>query len=428
MSALTASQAQGASTASRIQRVVSPLGIEAWLIEEYAVPLVAMEFSFKGGASDNGDGKAGLSHLLSGLFDEGAGPYSAVEFQEFLDEYAIHLTVSSSRDDLGVSLKTLVRHSDKAFGLLKTALNDAHFDAQSVDRVKAQIQGSLRRSLNDPNSVSSKAWNAKAFAGHAYASPEKGTIEELETLTPDDIRAAAGRALAREHLKIAVVGAISAQTLAGELDRIFGQLPFKSGVADVPAVTPKGMGETEIIDLDIPQSTIRFGMPGLLLKDSDFIAASVMNHILGGGSFTSRIWQEVREKRGLAYSVSAGLYPYAKCGLFFGGTATKNDRAKEALDVIRDEIAKMAADGPTEQELDKAKRYLIGSYALRFDTSTKIAKQLLQLQVENMGIDYPARRNGLFEAITLDDTKRVARRLLGKGEMLVTIAGRPTGF
>ncbi len=428
MTALTESQSQGASTASRIQRVVSPQGIEAWLIEEYAVPLIAMEFSFKGGSSDNGEGKAGLTHLMSGLFDEGAGPYDAVAFQELLDEYAIHLKFSGGRDDLGGSLKTLVRHADKGFELLKVALNEAHFDTVAIDRVRAQIQGGLKRSLNEPNSVSSKAWSARAFAGHAYAAPESGTIEALAAIDADDIRAIAKRTLAREHLKIAVVGAISAAALAGELDRIFGNLPLKSGVSDVAAVTAKGMGEMEIIDLDIPQSTIRFGMPGLLLKDDDFIAASVMNHILGGGSFTSRIWQEVREKRGLAYSVSAGLYPYAKTGLFFGGTATKNERAKEALDVIRDEIARMAADGPTEEELGKAKRYLIGSYALRFDTSTKIAKQLLQLQVEDLGIDYPAKRNGLFEAVTLDDTKRVARKLLGKGEMLVTIAGRPTGF
>jgi zinc protease len=154
----------------------------------------------------------------------------------------------------------------------------------------------------------------------------------------------------------------------------------------------------------------------------------VMNHILGGGSFTSRIFQEVREKRGLAYSVSSSLYPFARAGLFFGGTATKNERAKEALDVIRDEIARMASDGPTEEELDKAKRYLIGSYALRFDTSTKIANHLTTMQVDELGIDYTDKRNSLFEAVTLDDAKRVARRLLAPGQMLVTVAGRPVGL
>ncbi len=191
---------------------------------------------------------------------------------------------------------------------------------------------------------------------------------------------------------------------------------------------PAGLGELQVLDLDIPQSTIRFGLPGLLRKDEDFVPATVMNHILGGGSFTSRIWQEVREKRGLAYSVSTGLQPLRHAGVLMGGTATKNERAREALDVIRGEFARMASEGPTAEELDKAKRYLIGSYALRFDTSTKIANHLMQMQVDDLGIDYTDRRNSLFEAVTLDDVRRVATRLLSPGEMLVTVAGRPVGL
>jgi zinc protease len=428
MSALISQTKTTESAVSRIQRVISPLGIEAWLIEEYAVPLIAMEFSFDGGAAQDGTGKAGLTNLLSGMFDEGAGPFNAIEFQEQLDEFAISLRISESKDALGGSLKTLTRHRDKAFELLRLALTEPHFEAASVDRVRAQILGSLKRSANNPNTLSSKAWSERAFKGHAYARPDEGVAAELESITPDDIRALAGRIVTRSNLKISVVGAIDAKTLAGELDRIFGALPAKSSLTDIPLVSAAGMGELEIIDLDIPQSTIRFGMPGFLRKDDDFVAATVMNHILGGGSFTSRIFQEVREKRGLAYSVSTGLYPFAKAGMFFGGTATKNERAKEALDVIRDEIAKMASEGPTEDELDKAKRYLIGSFALRFDTSTKIANHLTMMQVDDLGIDYTEKRNSLFEAITLDDTKRVAKRLLEPGHMLVTIAGRPTGF
>jgi zinc protease len=193
-------------------------------------------------------------------------------------------------------------------------------------------------------------------------------------------------------------------------------------------VQPAGLGDLKVIDLDIPQSTIRFGMPGLLRKDEDFVAATVMNHILGGGSFTSRLWQEVREKRGLAYSVSSALQPLRQTGVLMGGTATKNERAREALDVIRAEIARMAEAGPTEEELDKAKRYLVGSYALRFDTSTKIANHLMQMQVDDLGIDYTDRRNGLFEAVAIEDVRRVAKRLLSPGAMLVTVAGRPVGL
>jgi zinc protease len=212
------------------------------------------------------------------------------------------------------------------------------------------------------------------------------------------------------------------------VDEVFGGLPAGEGLPHVANASMSGLGEVEVIDLDIPQSTIRFGMPGLLLKDPDFVPATVMNHILGGGSFTSRLWQEVREKRGLAYSVSSGLQAMRNAGIFYGGTATKNERVREALDVIRDEIARMAEHGPTAEELDKAQRYLIGSYALRFDTSPKIASQLDMIQVEELGIDFMERRNGEYAAVTLDDLRRVSRRLLGDGRMLVTVAGRPVGL
>jgi zinc protease len=416
------------STSSRIQRVISKGGIEAWLIEEYAVPLIAVEFSFAGGTAQDPKNKAGLTNFLAGMFDEGAGPYDAAAFQEELDEHAINLRFSESRDELSGSLKTLTRHADKAFDMLRLALNEARFEPSAVDRVRAQILGGIKRRANDPNSLSSKAWFSKAFGKHPYAMPDEGLTEHLETIKSEDLSHLSKKLLARSNLKISVVGAIDANRLADELDRVFGALPAKADIKAIEQIMPVGLGEIEIIDLDIPQSTIRFGMPGLLRKEPDFVAATVMNHILGGGSFTSRIWQEVREKRGLAYSVSTGLYPYKNAGLFFGGTATKNDRAKEALDVIKEEIAKMATKGPTADELAKAKSYLMGSFALRFDTSTKIANQLTMMQVEDLGIDYIAKRNAMFEAVTMADTKKVAKKLLGPGQMLVTIVGRPTGF
>jgi zinc protease len=428
MSLAKAQKRVAGSTSSRIERVVSASGIEAWLIEEYAVPLIAMELSFAGGTAQDPKNKAGLTNFLAGMLDEGAGPYDASAFQEQLDEHAISLRFSESQDEFSGSLKTLTRHADKAFELLRLALNEAHFEASAVDRVRAQILGGIKRRVNDPNSLSSKAWFAKAFGKHPYAVPDEGLVEHLTAITSNDLAGMAKRLLARSNLKISVVGAIDAKRLAEELDRIFGDLPSRADLKSIAPVTMVGLGEVEVIDLDIPQSTLRFGMPGLLRKEPDFVAASIMNHILGGGSFTSRIWQEVREKRGLAYSVSTGLYPYKNSGLFFGGTATKNERAKEALDVIKGEIAKMAAKGPTSDELAKAKSYLTGSFALRFDTSTKIANQLTMMQVEDLGIDYIAKRNAMFEAVTLADTRRVAKKLLAPGEMLVTVAGRPVGF
>ena len=163
-------------------------------------------------------------------------------------------------------------------------------------------------------------------------------------------------------------------------------------------------------------------------SDPDFVTASVINHILGGGVFSSRLFREVREKRGLAYSVSSQLAAFDHGPLHMGGTSTKNERAAESLSIIESEIASLAKDGPNDEELDIAKKYLIGSYPLRFDTSTKLAGQLTHMQVENLGRDYMDRRNGLVSAVTRDDASRVARRLYGDGKLFVTVVGRPEGM
>ena len=428
MSALKDPQTSVQGASSRIQRVISPGGIEAWLVEEYTVPLIAVDCSFAGGSAQDGAGRSGLGKLLRGLLDSGAGPYSYLEFQEALDEHAVELSFGMDDDSLTVDLKTLVRHQDKAFELLNLALTQARFETSDVDRARAQLVAMIKRQSKKPDTLASHLWFKKAFGAHPYAVTGIPDVDALNALTRDQIVAHARAIMARDNLKISVVGAISAATLAGVLDRVFGGLPAKASLVEIAHVVPGGLGTTEVIDLDIPQSTINFGMGGLLIKDSDYIAATVMNHVLGGGSFTSRIWQEVREKRGLAYSVYLNLYPYDRTGIYYGGTATKNDRAKEALDVIRDEIAKMVATGPTEEELDKAKRYLIGSYALRFDTSSKIASNLTMLQVEDLGIDFSTRRSGLIGAVGQADARRAAARLLGSGDMLVTAAGKPAGL
>ncbi|MDB5641900.1 MAG: peptidase domain protein [Hyphomicrobiales bacterium] len=188
------------------------------------------------------------------------------------------------------------------------------------------------------------------------------------------------------------------------------------------------LGERKVIDVDVPQSTIRFGLPGISLHDPDHVPAMVLNHILGGGVFSARLFKEVREKRGLAYSVHSSLMSYRHTATFVGGTSTKNERAAESLTVIEDEINKLAADGPTPDELDKAQKYLIGSYDLRLDTSTKIAGQLVRLQIENLAPSYLDERNALVAGVTLEGTHNAARRLFDGKQMLVAVAGRPVGM
>jgi zinc protease len=416
------------SHASRIQRVVSPGGIEAWLVEDYTVPLIALEFAMEGGASQDPKGRAGLANMLASVIDEGAGPYDSAAFHERLDEFAIELNFSADRDQFTGQLKTLIKHRAEAFDMLRLAINEPRFDAEPVERVRAQILAGLRQEINDPDSMAGRAFFSTAFPGHPYANPVRGSLETMPTITRDDLIAMRQACFARDHLKIGVVGAIDAKTLGAALDATFGALPQKAHLKAIPMIVPQGTGMRELIDLDIPQSSVRFGAPGLLRTDPDWVAAVVVNHVLGGGVFSSRLFREVREKRGLAYSVYSQLVPFNHAGLYIGGTSTKNERVKESLDIIGAEIASLAKDGPNEDELSTAKKYLIGSYALRFDTSTKLADQLVRLQVENLGMDYMDRRNGLVAAVTREDATRAAKRLFGEGQFLATIVGRPAGL
>jgi zinc protease len=417
-----------ASLASRIQIVRSSSGIEAWLIEDYTVPLIAMEIAFKGGASQDPEDKPGTARLLAGLLDEGAGPYDSAAFHERLDDYAIELGFSASRDQISGQLRTLARHREEAFDMFRLALNEARLDAEPVERVRAQLTASLLHEANDPDAMANRAWFEKAFAGHPYGRPSKGTVESLARINREDLVAYRKRVFARETLKISVVGAIDAATLANELERVFSPLPEKPSLTPVTLATPQAVGTRQLIDLDVPQSSIRYGAAGIAQSDPDFVTASVVNHILGGGVFSSRLFREVREKRGLAYSVSSQLATFDYGPLHMGGTSTKNERAAESLAIIEAEIASLAKDGPSDEELDIAKKYIIGSYPLRFDTSTKLAGQLTHMQVENLGRDYMDRRNGLVAAVTREDAARVAKRLYGDGKLFVTVVGRPLGM
>lgn len=414
--------------ASRIQRVVSPGGVEAWLVEDYTVPLVALEVSLPAGSAQDPADKPGVGYFLSGLLDEGAGPYDSAAYHERLDEFAIELRFNIDRDRMSGHLRTLVKHRAEAFDMLRLSLCEARLDDEPVERVRAQIEAGIRHEVNDPDSMVGRAFFAAAFPGHPYGRPVHGTLESLPTITRDDLVAYRSRVLARDGLKIGVVGAIDAVALAAELDRVFGALPARASLNPVPTVEPHGVGTRKVVELDIPQSSLRFGARGLMRNDPDWIPGIVVNHVLGGGVFSSRLFREVREKRGLAYSVWSQLAPYEHAALHFGGTSTKNERVAESLAVIEAEIASLVEHGPSDEELDKARKYLTGSYALGFDTSTKIAGQLVRIQVENLGIDYMERRNGLVAAVTAEDARRTARRIYGDGRLLVAIVGKPVNI
>lgn len=412
--------------AMTIERVKSPGGIEAWVVRDSAVPLVAVDFAFDGGSDQDPAGKAGLASLAASLLDEGAGSLDSKTFQDKLERRAIELSFRTTRDALRGTLRTLKENRDEAFDALRLALNEPRFDAEAVERMRAQTLSQLRRNSTNPNDIGSRTWWAAAFPNHPYGHPTSGTVESVTAIGTDDLRGYTRRVLARDNLTIAIVGDIDLESAGKLLDSTFGALPTKAEIAKVANAAPQGMGRRIVVELDVPQAVITFGGPGIARNDPDFMAAYVVNHILGGGSFSSRLYTEVREKRGLAYGVSTSLVWLDHASLLLGGTATRADATAETLKIIEAEFRRLATEGPTQEELDKTKTYLKGSFALGLDTSSKIAAQLVQMQTDKLGIDYIERRPALIDAITLADTKRVAKRLLDAG-LLVTVVGRPQG-
>ena len=344
-----------------------------------------------------------------------------------MENHAIELGFQVGRDYFHGSLRALNEHRDEAFDLLHLALTAPRFDADAVERVRGQVLPLLRRDSTNPNKLASDNWWQNAFPDHPYGRSSRGTLESVPRITTGDLRGYVHRAFARNGLTISIVGDIDPKTAGALIDRAFAGLPAKNDVKDVPKASPHNLGRRIVIPLDVPQAVVTFGGQGLERNDPDFMAAYIVNHILGGGSFSSRLYQEVREKRGLAYGVSDSLVWFRSAAVVLGGTATRADRTGEALKVIEHETKRMAESGPTPEELAAAKSYLKGAYALALDTSNKIAAQLTQIQLDELGIDYMQRRSALIDAVTLADAKRVAKRLYGGG-MLVTVAGRPKGL
>ncbi len=401
------------ASATRIQKVTSPKGIEAWLVEEHAIPLVAFQFSFLGGSTQDPQGKEGLANLVSSLIDEGAGDLDSQAFQTRLEELAVEMHFSDDRDRFNGSMKTLSEHTDAAVDLLAMALARPRFEAEAIERMRVQTIAGLRRSAKNPESVAGRLWSATVFPGHPYGRAAEGTEATVGAIVRADVVDFHQRVFTRKGLKISVVGDIDAARLGPMLDRMFGDLPAEGRLTEVAKVEA-ATGRTASAVLAVPQATIQFGGVGILRADPDFIPAYVMNHILGGGGFSAWLHTEVREKRGLAYSIGTGLSAYAKGAAFVGSVGTSADKVEETLALIRTEIARMRDTGPSAEELAAAKAFLIGSYPLRFDTSEKIAGALLAMQVDDLGIDYIDKRNGLIEAVTLDDVKRVAKRLFSE--------------
>ncbi len=406
--------------AASVQEITSPGGLKAWLVEDYTVPIVAMNIAFRGGSSQDPADKIGLANLMSGLLDEGAENLDSRAYQAKLEDLSVEVSFDAAPDAFYGSLRTLSTNLDEAFDLFRAAVTAPRFDAEPVERIRGQILANLRQNESDPSEIATKLFSETLFGKHPYGEPTDGTTESVAAITADDLHAFHDRTMARDNLYVVFVGALDAKTAADALDRVFGALPEHAALTPVPDTSP-AIGKTAHEELSVPQAAIRIGGPGMKRDDPDFIPAYVADEILGGGTFSSRLYKAVREKRGLAYSVGSSLLPYDHAGAFVAATSVDAAKTDETVDIMREEIERFAKDGPTAEELADTKDYLIGNFALRFDSSRKIARNLLNFQLDNLGIDYIDRRNAMIRSVTLDDVKRVAKRIWGDGFSVVTV-------
>jgi zinc protease len=413
-----------AHAAADVKPVNMGKGVQVWFEEDHMLPIIAMTVSLPAGSGYDPADKAGLAAFAAAMLDEGAGSYTSQAYQTALSDRGIRLSARPDRDSMTITLVTLKENAKDAFHLLGEALSKPRFDNDAIARVRSQILSSLQENEGDPSSVAARAFFTRFFAGHPYGHPVDGYAGSIAAITRDDLRNFARDHWVRGGMHIAVSGDIDTTGLKALLATAFRALPQKVP-APIPPVRRMGDPGVKVIPMPVPQPNVVFGLPSLPRKDKDFIPLYVANYILGGGGFSSRLTTEVREKRGLTYSISTSVNTQKRAGYFAGQVATKAGSVQQTVQVIRSTIADFAKNGPTQKELDDAKTYLTGSFPLAFTSNAGITAQLNAFQDNDLPISYLKQRNGLINAVTVDDVRRAASRVFARGGLTVVIAGSP---
>ncbi len=413
-----------AFAAVKVQEVKSPGGISAYLAEDHTTPVIAITFGFRGGSALDPAAKLGLSGFATSTLDEGAGDLDSFAFQSELQDRAITIRFGDETDMIRGNLVTTSPNAQRTYELMRMALLTPRFDAEPVERIRRQILVGIAAREQNPGRIARKTLMEAVLPGHPYARENDGTAQSLAAITVEDLRAWRKLRFAKDRLLVSAAGDITPADLGKAMDLMFGELPQTTGLdVTLPQATAPAKGQTIRVEKDLPQSIVYIAQKGIMRRDPDWYIASVNDYVFGSGSFASRLMNEVREKRGLAYSISTSLQPYDAGALMFGSVGTRADQADTSLSIMRDEWKKMAAAGPTQKELDDAKQYLTGAWPLRFTSTGSIADILLAVQRDKLGLDYIDKRNSLIEAVTLADAKRVAQKLYDPEGLTVVIVG-----
>ena len=407
-----------------VQVVTSPGGITAWLVSESFVPMISMEWTWQGGASVEPPEMRGIGWVLAYMMNEGAGDMDTSAYGARMEDLNMKFACGVWADWTNCGMTTLKETADESFDMVRLAFSDLRFDDEPFGRAKREMIVGLQDDETNPKAVASKAMNAALISGHPYATV--ATEATVSAIQKADARKLMAQLMTKDRLKVVVVGDITAEELKPKLDEVFGSLPATSVLPVVPdAQARPPLAEPVVKELPQPQTLILFSGPGVRREDPDFYAAYVLNYILGGGAFSSRLTDEIREKRGLTYGIGTGLSIQPHFWRWTGSSSTMNDKADEVVTLIRENIARLGREGPTTDELADAKAFITGAFPLAFDSNTKIAQNLIGFLQDGMPADYVERRNSYFQAVTLDDVKRVAATYMKPENFTFVMVGKP---
>jgi len=417
-------------SALNIQEVKTHYGTNAWLVENSTVPIIAVEIAFRGGAKLDPPLLDGVANMVSEMLDEGAGHLNAEQFQAQLANLAIKFSSHVQRESFRINFKTLKENREEAFKLVGLALTQPNFSSESIEQIRMQLLSERERASSDLNWIVNDLWLQTAFPSQTYSRSILGTAASINSITAAHLGDFATTQFTLENVVVSVAGDITALELKRLLDIALSGLALTSSSAPAPAPDNRTLsistGTTVVSLQETPQSIIRFGLSALKRSDPDFFAAYVMNIILGGNSLTSRLHNEIREKRGIAYSVHTYLQTFEQGGLLIGHVACANGKVSKAIELINGQLDRLTLEQVPQDELNAAKAYVIGSYPLTLSSNARITRALTRIQLDNLGVRYLEHRSQQIEAVSVADVQRVARRLIDTQGLIIAIAGNPS--
>ena len=409
------------------ERQVLDNGLTLLIASRRVLPIVTIKVTVQAGPLWEPEDRAGLANLTTSLLTRGTATRTAAQIDEAVDFIGASLSSGAERDSTDVDLTIRKKDLPKGLELLADVLLHPAFAEAEIARKVREVRAALRKRQEDPGAVAGEAFNELVFGAHPYGRPLEGTDASLAAITREDIVRFYRDHYAPERAFVTVVGDIDRGEITEQLRTLLGSWPKGKGAVRM-AAEPKPLEQkimVKKIDRSVAQANIILGHQGIRRDNPDFYALTVMNYILGGGGFSSRLVDRIREEKGWAYDVHSYFYPGLERGTFQVGLQTKNETAGPAVEEVLREIRRIRDQGVTDQELADAKAYLTGSFPLRLDTNAKLAGLISTVEYYKIGLDYADRYPALIEAVSKEEVLRVARAYLRPDEyVLVVVANQ----